>query len=155
MKRDCFHSAFLRMTSLLKGSIDSVCPTLLPELSCFLKNGFSFWAFFATAKLIHNCEDHFHFYSFSTVESYIWFISCAHHLTLHITGKNWTWCYIIWLNATKTSQEGVIDPFNNDVTRGKALTSMSFVLNKFSLIANVEPKLTTYWHKMCEQLRNE
>ena len=55
----------------------------------------------------------------------------------------------------KTSQEGVIDPFNNDVTRGKALTSMSFVLNKFSLIANVEPKLTTYWHKMCEQLRNE
>ena len=48
-----------------------------------------------------------------------------------------------------------LDPFNNDVIHGKALESASFVLNKFSKIANIEPKLTTYWHKRGEQLRNE
>ena len=41
----------------------------------------------------------------------------------------------------------VIDPFNNDIICGKALKYVSFVLNKFSQIANVEPKLTTYWYK--------
>ena len=44
---------------------------------------------------------------------------------------------------------------NNDVIRGKSLKSMSFVLNEFSQIANIDPKLTTYWHKRGEQLRNE
>ena len=33
------------------------------------------------------------------------------------------------------------------VIRGKALKSVSFVLNEFSQIANTEPKLTTCWHK--------
>ena len=32
---------------------------------------------------------------------------------------------------------------------------MSFVLNKFSQIVNIDPKLTTYWHKRGEQFRNE
>ena len=40
-----------------------------------------------------------------------------------------------------------IDPFDNDIIRVKALKSVSFVLNKFSQIANIEPKLTTHWHK--------
>ena len=44
------------------------------------------------------------------------------------------------------------DPFNNDIIRGKALKSMSFVLNEFSQIANIEPKLPTYWHKRGDQL---
>ena len=44
---------------------------------------------------------------------------------------------------------------NNDVIRGKALKSGSFVLNEFSQIANIEPKLNTYWHKRGEQLTNE
>ena len=48
-----------------------------------------------------------------------------------------------------------IDTFNNDVIRGKALKSVSCVLNEFSQIVNIEPKLTTYWHKRGEQLRNE
>ena len=48
-----------------------------------------------------------------------------------------------------------IDPFNNDIIRRKALKSVSFVLNEFSLIANIEPKLTIYWHKRGEQIRNE
>ena len=47
----------------------------------------------------------------------------------------------------------LIDSFNNGVIRGKALKSVSFVLNEFSQIANIEPKLTTYWHKRGEQLR--
>ena len=49
----------------------------------------------------------------------------------------------------------LIDPFNNDVIHGKALKYVSFVLNKFSQIATIEPKLTTYWHKRGEQVRNE
>ena len=32
----------------------------------------------------------------------------------------------------------------NDVIRGKALKSVSFVLSEFSQIANIELKLTTY-----------
>ena len=44
----------------------------------------------------------------------------------------------------------VIDPFNNDVIRGKVLKSVGLVLNEFSQRANVEPKLTTYWHKRGE-----
>ena len=32
----------------------------------------------------------------------------------------------------------------NDVIRGKALISVSFVLSEFSQTANIEPKLTTY-----------
>ena len=44
------------------------------------------------------------------------------------------------------------DPFNNDVIRGKALNSVSFVLNEFYQIANVEPKLTTYYHKRVNNL---
>ena len=49
-----------------------------------------------------------------------------------------------------------INAFNNDdVTCGKALKSASFVLSKFSQIVNIETKLTTYWHKRGEQLRNE
>ena len=32
----------------------------------------------------------------------------------------------------------------NDVIRGKALKSVSFVLSEFSQTANIEPKLTTY-----------
>ena len=48
-----------------------------------------------------------------------------------------------------------IDTFNNDVIRGKALKSVSCVLNEFSQIVNIESKLTTYWHKSGEQLRNE
>ena len=49
-----------------------------------------------------------------------------------------------------------IHPFNSDVICGKALKYVSFVLsNEFSQIANIEPKLTTYWHKMGEQLRNK
>ena len=35
----------------------------------------------------------------------------------------------------------------NDVIRGKALKSGSFVLNEFSQIANIEPKLNTYCHR--------
>ena len=46
-----------------------------------------------------------------------------------------------------------IDPFDNDIIRVKALKSVSFVLNKFSQIANIESKLTTHWHKRGEQLR--
>ena len=46
-----------------------------------------------------------------------------------------------------------IDPFDNDIIRVKALKSVSFVLDKFSQIANIEPKLTTHWHKRSEQLR--
>ena len=42
-------------------------------------------------------------------------------------------------------------PFNNDIIRGKALKSVRFVVNDFSQIANIEPKLTTYWHKTGEQ----
>ena len=38
-------------------------------------------------------------------------------------------------------------PFNNYVILRKALKSMSLVLNEFSQIANIEPKLTTYWNK--------
>ena len=41
----------------------------------------------------------------------------------------------------------VIDPLNNDVICGKALKSVSFVLNEFSQIANIEPRLTTYGTK--------
>ena len=48
-----------------------------------------------------------------------------------------------------------IDTFNNDIFRGKALKSLSFVLREFSQIANIEPTLTTYWYKRGEQLRNE
>ena len=47
------------------------------------------------------------------------------------------------------------DPFNNDIICRKALKSVSFLLKEFSLIANIEPKLTIYWHKRGEQLRNE
>ena len=43
----------------------------------------------------------------------------------------------------------------NDVIHGKALKSVSFVLNEFSQKANIEPKPTTYQHKRGEQLRNE
>ena len=43
-----------------------------------------------------------------------------------------------------------VDPFNNDIIRKKALKSVSFVLNKFSQMACIEPKLTTYWHKRGE-----
>ena len=46
----------------------------------------------------------------------------------------------------------LIDSFNNGVIRGKALKYVSFVLKEFSQIANIEPKLTTYWHKRGEQL---
>ena len=31
-------------------------------------------------KLLHNCEDHFRFFSLSVVHIYIWFVSYAHHL---------------------------------------------------------------------------
>ena len=48
-----------------------------------------------------------------------------------------------------------IGPFNIDIIHKKALKSVSFVLKEFSQIANIEPKLTTYWHKRAEQLRNE
>ena len=48
-----------------------------------------------------------------------------------------------------------IDTSNNDIFRGKALKSLSFVLSEFSQIANIEPTLTTYWYKRGEQLRNE
>ena len=48
-----------------------------------------------------------------------------------------------------------IDPINNDVIPGKILKYMSFVLNEFSQIANIESHLTTYWYKRGEQLRNE
>ena len=37
----------------------------------------------------------------------------------------------------------IIGPFNNDAICGKALKSVSFVLYKFSQIANTEPELTT------------
>ena len=37
----------------------------------------------------------------------------------------------------------------------KALKTVSLVLNEFSQIENIEPKLTTHWHKKGEQLRNE
>ena len=47
------------------------------------------------------------------------------------------------------------DPFNDDVIHRKALKSVSFVLNEFSQIGNIESKLTTYWHKRGEQLRND
>ena len=46
----------------------------------------------------------------------------------------------------------IIGPFNNDAICGKALKSVSFVLYKFSQIANIEPKLTTYWHKRANNL---
>ena len=38
----------------------------------------------------------------------------------------------------------LIDSFNDGVIRGKALKSACFVLNEFSQIANIEPKLTKY-----------
>ena len=47
-----------------------------------------------------------------------------------------------------------MDPFNNDIFRGKALNYVGVVLNEFSQKENIEPKLTTYWHQRCE-LRNE
>ena len=49
----------------------------------------------------------------------------------------------------------LIDPFNNDVIPGIALKSVRFVLNEVSQIANIEPKLTIYWHERGEQLRSE
>ena len=42
-----------------------------------------------------------------------------------------------------------IYPFNNYVIRGKPLKSVSFVRNEFSQIANIKPKLASYWHKRC------
>ena len=39
-----------------------------------------------------------------------------------------------------------VDLFNKDNIHGKAPKSVSFVLNKFSQIANIESKLITYWH---------
>ena len=49
----------------------------------------------------------------------------------------------------------LIDPFNNDVNRGKPLKYVHFVLNKVSQIANIESKLTTYWDKGGQKLRND
>ena len=62
----------------------------------------------------------------------------------------------LYIVTTATGHASLaIDPFNNDVIHGKALKSVSFVLNEFSQIANTESKLTTYWNKRGEQLRNE
>ena len=41
---------------------------------------------------------------------------------------------------------------DNDIIYRKALKSVSFVLDEFSQIANIEPKLTTYWHKKVNNL---
>ena len=48
-----------------------------------------------------------------------------------------------------------IESFGNDIICGKALKSVTLVLNEFSQIVNTEPELTTYWHKRGEQLRSE
>ena len=49
----------------------------------------------------------------------------------------------------------LIDPSNNDIICVKAPKSVTFVLNEFSQITNIEPKVTTYWHKRGEQLWDE
>ena len=48
--------------------------------------------------------------------------------------------WVVWKNY-------LIDPFSNYDIYGKTLTSVSFDFNEFSQIANIESKLTTYWHK--------
>ena len=64
-------------------------------------------------------------------------------------------CLTRFLECVHVAVNIFIDPFSNDVIRGKALKCVNFVLNEFSQRANIEPKLTTYWHKRGEQLRNE
>ena len=58
------------------------------------------------------------------------------------------------VQAGEKMECGNIDPYYV-VIYGKALKYVSFVLNKFSPIANIELRLNTYWHKRGEQLRHE
>ena len=47
-----------------------------------------FWTFFAAIlKLLHNCEDHFHFHSLSTVHIYVYMIYCISWY-MHIISLN-------------------------------------------------------------------
>ena len=64
---------------------------------------------------------------------------------------------IMSLSLTLVLYQEIKDPtllFNNDVIHRKALKSVSFVLNEFYQIVNIETKLTTNWHKRGE-VRNE
>ena len=51
-----------------------------------------FWAFFVTAKLLHNCEDHFHLYSLSAVHSYdLSHINITPNSPNSLAGYNCSW----------------------------------------------------------------